>query len=68
VISRGELSGAYVVDAEGVVLRQMRLGNSRADRIEVLSGLAPGERVATDPVAALAWLRARQSGVENAHD
>ena len=64
VINRGELSGAYVVSAEGVVLRQLRLGNRRADRIEVLAGLDPGERVAVDPVAALAWLRARQSAVE----
>jgi RND family efflux transporter MFP subunit len=60
VVVRGEMSGAYVVGAEGVVLRQLRLGSRQGDRVEVLSGIASGERVATDPVAALAWLRAHQ--------
>jgi hypothetical protein len=68
LINRGELTGAYVVTAEGVVLRQLRLGSRQADRIEVLAGLAPGERVAVDPVAALAWLRARQSAAGPTHD
>jgi RND family efflux transporter MFP subunit len=62
VVSRGELTGAYVVDAEGVVLRQLRAGRALGGRIEILAGLAPGERVAADPVAALAWLRARHDG------
>jgi RND family efflux transporter MFP subunit len=60
VVIRSELAGAYVVGAEGVVLRQLRLGSRQGDRVEVLSGIAAGERVATDPVAALAWLKARQ--------
>jgi RND family efflux transporter MFP subunit len=68
VVSRGELSGAYVVNEQGIVLRQLRLGSRVADRIEVLSGLAAGERVATDPVAALAWLRSRQQAAGNAND
>ncbi len=66
IVARGELSGAYVVDGQGVVLRQLRLGGRQGDRIEVLSGLAAGEKVATDPVAALAWLRATQSAKGNA--
>ncbi|MFO1503893.1 MAG: efflux RND transporter periplasmic adaptor subunit [Steroidobacteraceae bacterium] len=62
VVTRGELSGAYVVGTDSVVLRQLRLGSRQGERIEVLSGLAAGERVATDPVAALAWLRAHRDG------
>jgi multidrug efflux pump subunit AcrA (membrane-fusion protein) len=33
-------------------LRQVRLGRSDGERIEVLSGLAAGERVIADPQAA----------------
>jgi RND family efflux transporter MFP subunit len=62
VVTRGELTGAYVVDAEGIVLRQVRPGRELGGRIEILAGLAAGDRVATDPVAALAWLRARHGG------
>jgi RND family efflux transporter MFP subunit len=68
IISRGELSGAYIVSDQGVVLRQLRLGSRMADRIEVLSGLTAGERVATDPVAALAWLRSHQQSSGNPND
>jgi RND family efflux transporter MFP subunit len=62
VVQRGELSGCYVVDADGIVLRQLRLGNRTAESVEVIAGLKPGERVARDPVAALQALRERQSG------
>jgi len=42
-----------VVDAKGVPqLRQVRLGRSSGDSIEVLSGLSAGENVALDPQAA----------------
>jgi hypothetical protein len=37
-------------------LRQLRLGHSVGDRIEILSGIEPGENVVADPTAALAWL------------
>jgi len=30
----------------------VRLGRAEGDRVEVLSGLAPGERIARDPQAA----------------
>jgi RND family efflux transporter MFP subunit len=56
---RGELSGAYVVDAQGIALRQLRLGTRAGGRVEVIAGLAAGERVASDPVAALQALQSR---------
>ena len=62
VVQRGELSGCYVVDDDGIVLRQLRLGRRTGDRVEVIAGLKPAERVALDPVAALQALRQRQGG------
>jgi len=53
VVRRAELTGLYVLDAaERPVLRQVRLGRVDGDRVEILSGLMPGERVVTDPQAA----------------
>ncbi len=51
---RGELSAVYVVGERGrIALRQLRLGPvHRGGRVEVLAGLAAGERIALDPVAA----------------
>lgn len=53
VVSRSELTAAYVLEGEDrVVLRQLRLGRRYGDNVEVLAGLDAGERVALDPVAA----------------
>ncbi len=53
VVRRAEMTGVYVVDAKGVPrLRQVRLGRAAGDRVEVLAGVAAGERVALDPQAA----------------
>jgi RND family efflux transporter MFP subunit len=59
VARRSEVAGAYVVGEKGEIrFRQLRLGEAAAgDEVEVLAGLAPGERVALDPVAALAALK-----------
>ncbi len=65
VVERGELAGAYVVGDDDIVLRQLRLGRRSAQRVEVIAGLAPGERVASDPVAALQWLRSRHAGQDS---
>jgi multidrug efflux system membrane fusion protein len=52
VIQRTELEAVYVVDKGKALLRQVRLGKATGDTVEVLSGLAAGELVALDPVAA----------------
>jgi RND family efflux transporter MFP subunit len=54
VIHRSEVTAVYVVAADGrIAMRQVRLGAAFGDRIEVLAGIAPGERLALDPLAAL---------------
>jgi RND family efflux transporter MFP subunit len=46
VVRRGQLTGLFVVDDEGLTrLRWVRLGRHSGDRIEVLSGLTAGERI-----------------------
>ncbi|MEQ1516184.1 MAG: efflux RND transporter periplasmic adaptor subunit [Usitatibacteraceae bacterium] len=53
IVRRAEMTGAYVVDANGKpMLRQVRLGRTTDDSVEILSGIAAGERVAADPQAA----------------
>jgi hypothetical protein len=54
VIRRGELAVAYVVGTDGKPqLRQIRIGEAAdGDLIEVLAGLASGERVLFDPLVA----------------
>jgi RND family efflux transporter MFP subunit len=53
IVRRAEMTGLYVLDPAGKpVLRQVRLGRSEGDTVEVLSGLMPGERVVSDPQAA----------------
>ncbi len=53
IVRRAELTAVYVIGADGrPLLRQVRLGPAAAGGVEVLSGLAAGERVALDPQAA----------------
>jgi RND family efflux transporter MFP subunit len=54
IVRRGEVTGVYVVGADGRIgLRYLRVGTAAADgRVPVLAGLAAGERIATDPIAA----------------
>jgi len=54
VVRRSEVSGVYVVDANGrIAFRQIRLGESAgAGLVEVLAGIAAGEKVALEPVKA----------------
>lgn len=58
IVERGEVTALYVLDSEGrTSLRQVRLGHRFGDDVEVLAGLAEGERVALDPIAALKGLQ-----------
>jgi hypothetical protein len=54
ILRRGEVTAVYVQDDKGQPrLRQVRPGEAVADgRIEVLSGIKPGDKVALDPVKA----------------
>jgi RND family efflux transporter MFP subunit len=59
VVERSEMRAVYVVGpGERVALRQVRLGRVRGDDVEILAGIAAGERVALDPVAAGITVRA----------
>lgn len=53
VVRRAELTAVYVLGADDKpLLRQVRLGRLSGANVEVLSGVAAGERVALDPQAA----------------
>lgn len=53
VVRRAEMTGLYVIDPNGnPVLRQVRLGRTLNDTVEILAGVTAGERVAVDPQAA----------------
>lgn len=53
VVRRAEMTGLYVIDPNGrPVLRQVRLGRTVNDTVEILTGVTAGERVAIDPQAA----------------
>ncbi|MCE7949970.1 MAG: efflux RND transporter periplasmic adaptor subunit [Xanthomonadales bacterium PRO7] len=63
LVQRGELDGVYVIGADNTVsLRQLRLGHRHGGAIDVLAGLAAGEHVASDPVAAARWLVEQHAG------
>lgn len=46
LVEKGQLTGVYVVDENGVMTyRIVKTGQAYADRLEVTSGLRPGERI-----------------------
>ena len=53
VVRRAEMTGLYVQGEGGKpLLRQVRLGRVHGDRVEVLTGVAPGDLVVLNPQAA----------------
>jgi RND family efflux transporter MFP subunit len=60
VVRRGEVAAVYVQGAgDALALRQLRLGEAVGDgEIEVLAGLAAGEKVVLDPARAAIELKA----------
>lgn len=55
IVRRPEFAAVYVLDAAGrPQLRQVRLGREAGNGVEVAAGLAVGDRIATDAVAAAA--------------
>lgn len=57
LVEHSEITGVYVVDEHGApALRYVRPGRRTGQDVEILAGLAAGERVARDPVAAAARL------------
>ena len=55
VLRRGELNVVYVKSPEGVwLMRQVRLGQTQGDQVQVLSGLAANEEIAVEPQVAAA--------------
>ena len=62
IVRRGEVVAAYVLADGRLSLRQLRLGQATPDGVEVIAGLAPGETVALDPVAARQALVAARGG------
>ena len=57
LVRRGEVTAVYVETDKGLSLRQIRLGETYGSEIEVLAGLAAGERVVLDPVKAAIKLK-----------
>ncbi|HEY5791198.1 MAG TPA: efflux RND transporter periplasmic adaptor subunit [Gammaproteobacteria bacterium] len=63
LVRRSELAAVYVVDDRGRVdLRQVRPGRADAGWQVIHAGLAAGERVAVDPVAAGVALKSQAGG------
>ena len=61
VVRRSEVSAVYVVSDGVPALRQVRIGARAGENVEVLAGLAAGEQVAVDPVAAATVLTGGRS-------
>lgn len=63
IMTRGEVTGVYVFNPSNgrVAFRQVRLGRSITDSVEVLAGLTSGEQIAVDPSVALRHLAKTRS-------
>ena len=55
VVKRAEMTGVYVLDSQGKPsLRQVRLGRTSGESVEILSGLRKDDKVLADPQLAAA--------------
>jgi RND family efflux transporter MFP subunit len=54
LVERGQLTGVYAVSDGRALLRWVRTGARRGDRVEILSGLRPGEAYVTDATPRIA--------------
>ena len=54
LVERGQLTGLYAVSDGRALLRWVRTGPQRGDRVEVLSGLRPGETYVADATRRIA--------------
>lgn len=69
IVKRSEVTAVYVINSDSrVTLRQVRLGHRFDDRVEVLSGLRDGERIALDPALAMTQLVITTSAAEAVHE
>ncbi|MHB1327244.1 MAG: efflux RND transporter periplasmic adaptor subunit [Gemmatimonadales bacterium] len=60
VLSRGELTGVYLVGADSIArLRWVRMGRSQGDDVAVVSGLIAGDRLVKDAALAHDGVRVR---------
>jgi multidrug efflux pump subunit AcrA (membrane-fusion protein) len=51
VVEHGELDGVFVANAEGILeFRLVKTGKALGERVEILSGISEGDRVATSQV------------------
>lgn len=62
LVHRGEVNAVYVLADGRLSLRQLRLGAQHDGQVDVISGLAAGETIATDPVAAAQALVVARQG------
>lgn len=53
VLQRSQVSGVYVQTAQGVELRNVRLGKQRGEQVEVNAGLNAGDAVVLNPLQAV---------------
>jgi len=68
LVQRGEVSAVYVLQGGQPSLRQVRLGARQAASVDVIAGLAAGDKVVLDPVAALQWLTRSRAGKATSHE
>lgn len=65
LVRRGELTAVYVVNADRVVLRKVRIGRKHGTQVEIHAGIEEGEKVALDPIQAGIYLKEQRQNNNN---